>query len=80
MTTVYAEADPSVFIDELRLIFPEHYDELCVTKDFPLDPDLAVPSRSGEIRSGLPSCAHIYTYVSIYAYIYICVYAIINHQ
>ena len=45
MTTVYAEADPSVFIDELRLILPEHYDELCVTKDFPLDPDYEAYGR-----------------------------------
>ena len=45
MTTVYAEADPSVFIDELRLILPEHYDELCVTKDFPLNPDYEAYGR-----------------------------------
>ena len=25
--------------DEIKLLFPAHYDELCVTKDFPLDPD-----------------------------------------
>ena len=45
MTTIYAEVDPSVFIEELRLILPEHYDELCVTKDFPLDPDYEAYGR-----------------------------------
>jgi GNAT superfamily N-acetyltransferase len=36
---VYADEDPSTFIDELQHLLPEHYDELCVTKDFPLMPD-----------------------------------------
>jgi hypothetical protein len=35
----YTVADPATFIDELKGILPEHYDELCVTKDFPLMPD-----------------------------------------
>ena len=35
----YTVADPATFIDELKGILPEHYDELCVTKDFPLRPD-----------------------------------------
>jgi hypothetical protein len=35
----YTVADPATFIDELKGILPEHYDELCVTKDFPLLPD-----------------------------------------
>jgi len=39
MNTTYADEDPSSFIEELREILPEHYEELCVTKDFPLMPD-----------------------------------------
>ena len=39
MTTVYQAEDPGTFIEELKGILPEHYDELCVTKDFPLMPD-----------------------------------------
>ena len=35
----YTVADPATFIDELKGLLPEHYDELCVTKDFPLRPD-----------------------------------------
>ena len=35
----YTVEDPATFIDELKGILPEHYDELCVTKDFPLMPD-----------------------------------------
>ena len=36
---VYASEDPATFVDELQHILNEHYDELCVTKDFPLLPD-----------------------------------------
>jgi GNAT superfamily N-acetyltransferase len=39
MTTNYQLEDPATFIEELKTIIPEHYDELCVTKDFPLMPD-----------------------------------------
>jgi hypothetical protein len=39
MTTRYVVEDPASFIDELKEIIPVHYDELCVTKDFPLAPD-----------------------------------------
>ena len=35
----YVVEDPATFIEELRGILPDHYDELCVTKDFPLSPD-----------------------------------------
>lgn len=37
----YQEEDPTVFFDELAPILPDHYEELCVTKDFPLEPDYA---------------------------------------
>jgi hypothetical protein len=39
MTINYAVEDPATFIEELKEIIPAHYDELCVTKDFPLAPD-----------------------------------------
>jgi GNAT superfamily N-acetyltransferase len=35
----YAVESPSTFIEELREVIPLHYDELCITKDFPLMPD-----------------------------------------
>jgi GNAT superfamily N-acetyltransferase len=34
----YTEEDPTVFFKELVPILPAHYEELCVTKDFPLEP------------------------------------------
>ena len=45
MTVEYASEDPSTFIEELRLLIPEHYEELCVTKDFPLLPDYEAYGR-----------------------------------
>lgn len=41
----YAVADPATFIDELKVLLPVHYDELCVTKDFPLMPDYMAYGR-----------------------------------
>jgi len=41
----YHDEDPTVFFRELAPILPEHYEELCVTKDFPLEPDLAAYER-----------------------------------
>lgn len=38
-TLVYADCDPFAFVGELEQLFPLHYEELCVTKDFPLAPD-----------------------------------------
>ena len=35
----YVNADPFSFLQALEVMFPAHYDELCVTKEFPLDPD-----------------------------------------
>ncbi len=35
----YAVEDPATFVEELKEVIPLHYDELCVTKDFPLMPD-----------------------------------------
>lgn len=41
----YAVEDPATFIDELKELLPVHYDELCVTKDFPLLPDYVAYGR-----------------------------------
>lgn len=41
----YSVADPATFIDELQSLLPVHYDELCVTKDFPLMPDYVAYGR-----------------------------------
>jgi GNAT superfamily N-acetyltransferase len=38
MTVTYQTEDPAEFIEALKGVLPEHYDELCVTKDFPLMP------------------------------------------
>jgi GNAT superfamily N-acetyltransferase len=45
MTTTYQSEDPGDFIESLKGILPEHYDELCVTKDFPLMPDYEAYGR-----------------------------------
>jgi hypothetical protein len=45
MTVQYVVEDPATFIEELKEIIPAHYDELCVTKDFPLSPDYAAYGR-----------------------------------
>lgn len=39
MMFLYEDVDGLQFIDELEQLFPEHYEELCVTKEFPLEPD-----------------------------------------
>lgn len=36
---VYEDVPPLDFLGEMEAIFPEHYEELCVTKDFPMAPD-----------------------------------------
>jgi hypothetical protein len=35
----YKAVNPFEFLKEMETIFPAHYEELCVTKDFPLAPD-----------------------------------------
>jgi GNAT superfamily N-acetyltransferase len=48
MKIVYEDVPPLAFIDEMARLFEEHYDELCVTKDFPLSPDYAAYTRLAE--------------------------------
>ena len=46
MTTFeYADCAWPELVDELAVLLPLHYDELCVTKEFPLDPDYEAYSR-----------------------------------
>jgi GNAT superfamily N-acetyltransferase len=50
----YHDEDLTVFFKELAPLLPAHYEELCVTKDFPLSPDYAVYDRlhqSGMLRA-----------------------------
>lgn len=39
MNVVYADVPPFEFVSEIERLFPEHYEELCVTKEFPFEPD-----------------------------------------
>ena len=45
MTVTYQTEDPAEFIEALKGVLPEHYEELCVTKDFPLMPDYEAYGR-----------------------------------
>ena len=51
---VYEDVNGVDFIDEFMRILPEHYDELCVTKEFPFDPDwdtYKAMANSGMLRT-----------------------------
>jgi len=37
---IYEDVDALQFLPEFEKLFPLHYEELCVTKEFPLEPDL----------------------------------------
>lgn len=54
MTVRYIVEDPATFIEELKEIIPAHYDELCVTKDFPLAPDYEAYGRM--YNAGMLKC------------------------
>lgn len=47
-TLVYEDVNGLDFIDEFEQLFPEHYEELCVTKEFPYSPDYAAYRRMAE--------------------------------
>jgi len=36
---IYEDVDGFKFLKEFEQLFPEHYEELCVTKDYPYEPD-----------------------------------------
>jgi len=50
----YHDEDGLLFIEELKELFPAHYDELCVTKDFPLQPDYEAYKRLSQ--AGMLRC------------------------
>ena len=45
---VYEDVNGLDFLDEFEQVFPEHYEELCVTKEFPLEPDYDAYRRIGQ--------------------------------
>lgn len=47
---IYEDVDGLKFIGELEKIFPEHYEELSVTKEFALEPDYDAYRRLGEAK------------------------------
>lgn len=53
-TLVYADCDPFAFVEEMKVLFPLHYEELCVTKDFPLSPDYDAYKRLAD--AGMLRC------------------------
>ena len=54
MILTYEDVNGLDFLYELEQIFPEHYEELCVTKDFPLDPDYDAYRRLA--KAGMLRC------------------------
>ena len=42
---IYEDVDFFKFVDEFEKLFPEHYEELCVTKEFPYEPDYEAYKR-----------------------------------
>ncbi len=53
-TLIYADCDPFAFVEEMKGLFELHYEELCVTKDFPLAPDYDAYKRLAE--NGMLRC------------------------
>lgn len=50
----YADVPPLAFLGEMEALFPKHYEELCVTKDFPLEPDYEAYKRLAD--NGMLRC------------------------
>lgn len=46
---IYEDVDGFKFLKEIEQLFPEHYEELCVTKDFPYEPDYDSYKRMAEL-------------------------------
>ena len=51
---IYEDVDGFKFVDEFENLFPEHYEELCVTKDFNYEPDYEAYKRMA--ASGMLRC------------------------
>jgi GNAT superfamily N-acetyltransferase len=50
----YADVNGLEFLEELKGLFVAHYEELCVTKEFPLEPDYEAYERLG--KAGMLRC------------------------
>jgi GNAT superfamily N-acetyltransferase len=51
---IYEDVDGFKFVDEFERLFPEHYEELCVTKEFPYEPDYEAYKRMAQ--AGMLRC------------------------
>ena len=51
---VYEDVDGFQFVDEFEKLFPLHYEELCVTKEFPYEPDYEAYRRCAQ--AGMLRC------------------------
>jgi len=51
---IYEDVDGFEFIDEFEKLFPEHYEELCVTKEFSYEPDYEAYKRMAQ--AGMLRC------------------------
>jgi GNAT superfamily N-acetyltransferase len=47
-TLIYEDVNGLDFLGEFKQIFPAHYEELCVNKEFPLSPDYDAYRRLGQ--------------------------------
>ena len=47
---IYEDVDGFKFVDEFEKLFPLHYEELCVTKEFPYEPDYDAYKRMAEAK------------------------------
>jgi GNAT superfamily N-acetyltransferase len=47
---IYEDVDGFKFIDEFERLFPEHYEELCVIKEYELEPDYDAYKRLAEAK------------------------------
>ena len=53
-TIVYEDVDGFDFVDDFERLFPLHYEELCVTKEFPYEPDYETYRRLAQ--AGILRC------------------------
>jgi len=54
---IYADVDAFKFLDEFEQLFPLHYEELCVTKEFELEPDYDAYRRVAQ--AGMLRCVTV---------------------
>jgi len=66
-TIFYKESDFLSFFKEIQPLLPAHYEELCVTKDYPLDPNYESYVRMA--KAGLLRCITCRTNEKLIGYI-----------